>query len=593
MRAGKDADPNPSAGGAQRSVRASNTAGTDTDRALTRLLPGLRAEELIATGRLILGLTLLLAVSRSDELPRTDVLGANALLIAFSAYALTVLAGVHLAHDRILRYTWVMHAVDLMTFAGLLLLTGGSRSEYFTPLFFPIVSGAIRWPNHGAMRAGAFALVVFVGAGIYDQRAGTLDVDAWLVRTAALVAIVLLLAQMGRVGTRHAAQVLRLTRWPRIDAASLADLAGKLLERAATVLGAGRALLVVEDPEEPWLHIFSWQDGAVSHERRPAAPEPGPEGPRVHDAPFLLKGRGPRRSVLYLSPRGPRLEAAPPMADWLARHLESATVVGLPLRGESATGHLFLLNPPDVTADDLRLAELVARHVVDSLERFILARELQSMTAARERARVSRDLHDGILQTFSGVALKLAAVRRLLPTPDKAREELQGLEQLVLDEQRDLRLFTEELGFTANAAMGMAAFPASVGALIQRLEKIWSVAVEWDPDAAASIPPKAAPEVYQLLREAIVNAARHGHASHIRLRLSESNRGLHITVADNGGGFPFHGRFTLTELIAEKRGPRSLRERVHQLAGELFISSSSEGAHIEIVIPTAELQAWR
>jgi signal transduction histidine kinase len=569
-------------------------SGDEASRALIRLLPGLRAEELIATGRLILGLSLMLAVSRSDELSAATSAAANWLLMAYTAYAVAMLVGIRVAHDRALRYAWIMHAVDVAALSGLLFMTGGTKSEYFSPLFFPIVAAALRWPTLGALRTGAFILLVFIGVGMYSRDSGALDIDSWVVRAAALIATMLLLAQMGRVESRYAAQILRLTRFPRIEASALADLAGQLLQRAAAVLDAARALLVIEDPEEPWSHVFSWRDGGLSHERRAAAHDLDGDGRAIADeSPFLLKGRGPDRSALYLSARGPRVRKDVPLPDWLTPYLDAATVVGLPLRGESARGYLFLLDPPDVTADDLRLADVLGRHVSDALERFVLAREILSMTAARERTRVSRDLHDGILQTFSGIALKLATIRRLLGAPDRASDELSELEQLVLDEQRDLRLLAEELSFTPNVALGMAAFPASLGALIQRLEKIWGVTVEWDPTAAAVVPAKAAPEVYQLVREAVVNAARHGAATRIRLRLSESARGLHIAVADNGKGFPFEGSFTLSELIAARRGPRSLRERVHQLAGELFITTSPEGAHIEIVIPSTEVEAWR
>ena len=58
-----------------------------------------------------------------------------------------------------------------------------------------------------------------------------------------------------------------------------------------------------------------------------------------------------------------------------------------------------------------------------------------------------------------------------------------------------------------------------------------------------------------------------------------------IGVADDGKGFPFHGRYDLPTLIAGRFGPVTLKERVSSCGGTLVIESSSDGAKLEMRIP--------
>ena len=63
---------------------------------------------------------------------------------------------------------------------------------------------------------------------------------------------------------------------------------------------------------------------------------------------------------------------------------------------------------------------------------------------------------------------------------------------------------------------------------------------------------------------------------------------MSLTVADNGRGFPFAGRFSGPELATQNLGPRSLRERVAALDGTLDLLSSAEGARLDICLPIRE-----
>jgi signal transduction histidine kinase len=221
-------------------------------------------------------------------------------------------------------------------------------------------------------------------------------------------------------------------------------------------------------------------------------------------------------------------------------------------------------------------------------------RELSLLAAeavtAEERIRLARDLHDGVLQTLAGIGLRLAAVRTLLEKDARAaREALEPVQRLLTLEQRDLRFFIEELKPRPRPA-GEVSLAFRVTELAHRIELEWGLRAELRTGGLDEpIPESLARQVYQMVREALVNAARHGEASAVRLEIRREGENLRITVADNGRGFPFEGRLSHADLARGRRGPRNLFERVSSLQGILEIESGAAGARLEISLPCCEV----
>jgi signal transduction histidine kinase len=207
--------------------------------------------------------------------------------------------------------------------------------------------------------------------------------------------------------------------------------------------------------------------------------------------------------------------------------------------------------------------------------------------ATEERIRLARDLHDGVLQSLTGIGLRLAAVRSLLDKdPRAAREALEPVQRLLTAEQRDLRFYIQELKPRPRRE-GEVSLAFQVTELVHRIELEWGLRAELRTGGLEEpMPESLAREVYNVIREALVNAARHGEASAVRLEIrKEGEDRLCITVADNGRGFPFQGRLSHAELAERSLGPRNLFERVSSLQGTLDLESDAGGARLEIALP--------
>jgi len=219
-----------------------------------------------------------------------------------------------------------------------------------------------------------------------------------------------------------------------------------------------------------------------------------------------------------------------------------------------------------------------------------LAHRIKGAAADEERVRLARDLHDGVLQTLTGTALQLQAAERLIERdPGRARTVLDDLKKMIADEQRDLRFFIQELkpGQIGTLEEG-AGFVPALQDLGRRLQSVWGVRLEL-PSYLPRLTVSDAflGEIYRIVQEAAVNAARHGQATQVHVDFGVADKRLAIAVSDNGHGFPFRGRVEHQGLAEARQGPRSLRERVTALGGTLDIESDAGGSRLDIRLPLA------
>jgi len=202
-----------------------------------------------------------------------------------------------------------------------------------------------------------------------------------------------------------------------------------------------------------------------------------------------------------------------------------------------------------------------------------------------ERTRVARDVHDDVLQSMTALSLGLETVARLIErTPERARDWLAELQTRLSDDQRALRTAIQALK-GGNSAPSQLAWQLST--LTESVEQEWALPVKLDLrlEEDLTMPNSIAREIRAIVREGIVNAARHARASAVHVAVSGKPGELLITVDDDGRGFPFTGRYDDSERRRLRIGPVVLAERVETLGGSLVIESSSTGARLEMRIP--------
>jgi signal transduction histidine kinase len=212
---------------------------------------------------------------------------------------------------------------------------------------------------------------------------------------------------------------------------------------------------------------------------------------------------------------------------------------------------------------------------------------LLSDEMAELRLRTAMELHDGILQTLTGANLQIAVARRLLRRdPAAAEAMLDTLADTLSAEQREIRLYVDELKgeiwSSGEAVLGLA---ERIAALLHGVRGIWGTVSTLEVDLAVDVPADVGRRVLRLIQEATVNAARHGSAKTVAIRVKTEGDEIAIRLADDGHGFPFFGDYDTEALRKKQLGPVSLKHRVEEGGGRIFVSSTPHGSTVSIWLP--------
>jgi signal transduction histidine kinase len=243
---------------------------------------------------------------------------------------------------------------------------------------------------------------------------------------------------------------------------------------------------------------------------------------------------------------------------------------------------------PTLFSQDDRILEGAGRQATAEVNRFFSKDKLE----LDERMRLARELHDGVLQSLAGAALQLEAISQLIDIdPKAAQERLHAVSELIAGEQRELRRWIERLQPSTPTAIATGAdLAAALDKVRERAEWQWGYKVDLSVDGTGTVPRTLGDEIYRIVQEALTNAGRHARTRVVRacVTLDTGSDPVRITVSDEGCGFSFRGHYDLAELTARRIGPRSLRERVALLGGELVLTSELSGSQIDILLPRVQ-----
>jgi PAS domain S-box-containing protein len=220
----------------------------------------------------------------------------------------------------------------------------------------------------------------------------------------------------------------------------------------------------------------------------------------------------------------------------------------------------------------------------DVTERERLEHELVEV-AAQERERLGRDLHDGLGQQLTGLGLMAEALRRKLEA--RRATEVSDVKELGL-------VIESALGQTRFLARGLFPIPIQAGGLGEALQDLaksaqheFHVSIEAQVDEGAQIKdPEVGTHLFNIAREAVTNAVRHGRADRIVIGLTRLNGMTSLSIQDDGVGIP--GESERKEGV----GLRSMRFRAQDLRAELNIRRMDTGGTVVCcTVPRARIGA--
>ena len=189
-----------------------------------------------------------------------------------------------------------------------------------------------------------------------------------------------------------------------------------------------------------------------------------------------------------------------------------------------------------------------------------------------ERQRIASDFHDGPLQSFISLQMRLEILRQLLERDAGAgMDDLRDLQNLAEQQVKELRGFVRSM---RPPDMQGSNLYASARRICENFQKESGIPVSFvGGEGPLKFPEEMASEVIQMLREALHNVLKHAGATRVAVSLERVAKTLELSVDDNGRGFHFSGVYTLDELDLLRLGPASFKRRARALNAEMTLES--------------------
>ena len=485
-------------------------------------------------------------------------------------------------------------ACDIGAFVFFMYISPSQVAVWFPYLFICYVAGT-RWGIDPTLPvAGVLALLMVALTAVHGE-IQFIRILSWVGLTGGTFAAGAGLAFLGDRSRLFAAEndfLASISTTMQVDQ-GLAESLRLLLDDLSVVFRAEQALLVYRDTDLERLFLWHLRHGESERLVPENLPLARSDGFLLDDMDATLcwnslvgAGSGfgwDRRNARPLK-NLPRLPG-PTVQEF---KITSLMTVAFDHSGRPV-GRIFLLNglkaKRPFERSDLAWFERLARHVSPGLENLFLLRHLRARAIEAERSRISRDLHDGILQTLLSIEIQLDVLRRKTTiAPDLAASGLANLQQTVRNESGDLRTFVTDL---KPVRVQSADLVDLMRGFAERYRNESPLALDLLIDSAElRAPDRVCREVFQIYREALNNIKKHAKATHVVVKLSQDDSSLVLVIDDNGEGFSFAGRFTGDELDRLRLGPISIKERTRTVGGVLTVESNpGHGARLTIEVP--------
>jgi nitrate/nitrite-specific signal transduction histidine kinase len=283
----------------------------------------------------------------------------------------------------------------------------------------------------------------------------------------------------------------------------------------------------------------------------------------------------------------------------LGKEIKTGAMTPLILDGESL-GALWVvrLRRDPFREEDLSRLESLSDQAVIALQHALMAAQLQSLAVIEERARIAREMHDGLAQILGFLSLEMQALETLMHQEkyQNVMEELVVARRRIDEAHHELRENIISLRTTLSNHEGLLLALDDFLSEFSIQTGIEAQVVSRCPQNQIPISPLAETQLVRIIQEALANVRKHASASHVELEISVCDGWLKVAILDNGKGF----------IVAERDrhfGLQTMCERAQSVGGELDISSDNgNGTRVEIRIPLVDhyaevedplMQVWR
>lgn len=350
----------------------------------------------------------------------------------------------------------------------------------------------------------------------------------------------------------------------------------RVVDRAATLVGARYGALSLPATGGGIAAFIT--TGITAAERAEIGPPPVGHGLLA----VVLK-EGQRLRLADLT-KDPRSQGFPP------RHPPMRSLLAVPIasRGQ-LLGNLYLtekIGETSFTADDEAILARFATQAAVAIQNAHLLTLAREAAVGEERARIAREMHDSVAQVLGYVNTKAQAAQEFLRAGqrDRGLEQLEQLGEAARQAYADVR--EDILNLRANVAP-RAGFSASLERYLEHWQEQSGIAVRSQLEGAdellGQLPPSAELQLLRIIQEALSNVRKHARATEATVRLYRDDRGVIVSVEDNGVGF---NPETRGQATSPRFGLLGMRERSDAIGARIAVDSApGSGTRVTVTVP--------
>jgi signal transduction histidine kinase len=482
-------------------------------------------------------------------------------------------------------------AVDIVALAVFLVLSASVVAFWFPFLFVALAAG-IRWGLRPSIVLAAAASVALLARAAWAGSTAGHGAVPWVALAAGTFAAGVGMAFLGDRNRGQVAEhefLARLASHLHVER-GVAESLRRALDELARTFECELAFLVFRDAEIERIFLWTVRVGEQGRITPASLPLNRGEG-FLLDAPDAslawtsLEGAG--TGFGWDRRTGHRLADLPRVPATVVKELGARNFLSVTFDFSGApAGRILLANTRRrIVPADLRSLERIVRHIAPPLENLFLLRHMRARAIEAERSRISRDLHDGILQTLLSVDIQLNVIRKkLAQAPEQVGEPLESLHHTVRSETAELRQLVTDM---RPLGVQSADLVDLMRGFAERFRNESGMGLDLLIDAAElQVPDRICRELFQIYRESLYNVKKHAQATHVVVKLWQNESRVVLVVDDNGEGFSFAGRFTGDELDRLRLGPISIKERSRSVGGILTVESTpGHGSRLTVEVP--------
>jgi signal transduction histidine kinase len=569
-----------------------------------------RIERILAATRAILALASVFVIWVDPTEPRHYATVVYGLLGLFLLESVGVLALVRTQRNSSPRFRLAVHAIDILWPALISIFTAGPNSPFYLFYVFVLLEAAYRWGLQATLQTALISTVLFISQAFFTVAKGyflpslfrgSYDLNSFVMRGIYLLIMGYLLGYLGEEEKQLREEMASISK-VITKARAEVGMRGALEAVFEEILGlfrTRRAVLAVLDHNSGRAFVWNVEQQKANHKvaisTRELHAQPGEKS--LFETPghvwYATRDRkdpsGRRYDVYSLDEEGRRLfdeNWSPPSV--LVGDQEVRTFLGVrTIHADEWSSVLLFLGPRVGPSREsaVRFLRALALQVTPAIYSAFLTSRMRSRAGAIERARVARELHDGVIQSLIGLEMEVDVLCR---QPDASQatvvDRLVHIQRILRQEVLNLRELMQQMKPIDIRPAQLLDFLVTMVDKFQRDTGISSRFVTTMTEV--SLPPRICNQLARIVQEGIMNARKHSGAQRVLVQLGQREGRLKLAIDDDGRGFDFSGRLSLAELDAIRKGPLVIKESVRSIGGELVIESvPGKGSRVEVSLP--------